>query len=219
MCVLCGGGKATGMHQLSYSVTGMPTRDRVFFSVDRQYDMAQLDGSPLWVFYIARMTDRECAYVSEFLRSQLDIQFNKVGMYANFACPPCLRCPLTSIGCKFDEEFRYADRQSESGHGWFCSELAVAAVQWSGVCHGFDPCCVSPNLLLASVHHSDKFQLAGGGSAAARHEPERKVASTATSDRHSMLEKPSRKSGRSVGPFAAAHAKAIATKSMRSSWV
>ena len=216
-CALCGGsGDRRRMHQLSYSVTGMPTRDKVFFSVDREYDAAQVDGSPLWVFYTADMSADECAYVSDFLRCQLGVPFNRIGLYANFVHMPCTSCPLVTFGCRFDEEFRYADTRVARDHNWFCSELATAAIQWTGICHGLDPCHVSPNLLLAAVHDSDRFALAGDEVKVPERQKPVRVVAPAAQVAQAAQARPERFV---ANPFAAAHAKAVTTRSKRSVWV
>lgn len=188
-------------HFISYTVTGKPGEDFVFYRVDRGYPMSmeeekfetcsldnqgfQLDeeagGQPgPWLFYECNaITQREWKRTHRFLSEQLKKPFNWWGFYNNFGPGVCytslcsyLRCrrprdnpavPLPALkwyqkGCDFDPSLNYT---LYGKNGWFCSELATAAVQHLGLMDTYAPGTVSPNALFQGVTKNGRWRACG----------------------------------------------------------
>lgn len=127
-------------HTLSYSITGVPGKDKTFYYCDRVYNPKR------WTILSYKPsgdTHKVIHTLSAFLYHQLDKDFNKDGYYRNFL--PC----VTPQGCLRVEDALECQK-------WFCSELVIAALQHTQQVNAGEhmlpdqevvPCQTSPNQL------------------------------------------------------------------------
>ena len=134
-CVYCTRRTGRRQHRVSYSVTTMPDRDRVFVTVDRAYKQR-------WLLFALTLNKAQFQRIQLFLQKQRGKPFNNRGAWWNFLCARF--CLLPPLGCRYRADCEYSDHTE-----WFCTEMVVAALQSVGLCSYRDPCCVSPNELLA----------------------------------------------------------------------
>lgn len=140
----------TVSHLLSYSITGLAPLNTVYCTLNREYNESE------WVFQGRYLRASQQKAVFAFLEAQKGKGFSRRAFYLNFAPRTwwCWGCARTSAvpqprlswwqtGCDFSP-----DPRAYAGHPhWFCSELAVAALQGCGLCENVAPASVSPNHL------------------------------------------------------------------------
>jgi hypothetical protein len=101
--------RQTAPHYLSFSVTMMPTRDRVFFTHNRNYPPLEWDMVPI------EATVEQVQRVHEFLQLQMDKPFHTCALWLHLV--PCVLSSCCLPVTRSDQE------------QWFCSELCCAALR------------------------------------------------------------------------------------------
>ena len=140
-------------HTLSYSVTGVAPRDRVYRVVNRVFQPRE-PCAP-WVFVSASpLSPTEGQRLLAFLDFCQGKPFDSWQFYLN-----PLRC-LVPETCVLRGPSLQPFPFDYSGYtgGWTCSSLALAAIQFLGVCPNLAPAHANPTRLLCEVEQLEGWQ-------------------------------------------------------------